>query len=81
MELEKSLLGGTPPPRRSRRLYWGFFGPFIAGISLGGHDALAPGKERWTFTTGDTVYSSPALNSDTVFVGSSDANFYAIATV
>ena len=81
--MEKSLLGGTPPPRRSRRLYWGVFGPFIAGISLGGHDALVPGKQRWKFTAGDELYS-PALNNDTVFVGSDGfptGNFHAISIV
>ena len=72
--MENSLLGGTPPPRRSRRLYWGFLGPFVAGISLGVHDCTtrchrSPGKQRWKFTTGSYVFSSPALNNDSVMFG------------
>src|SRR5215218_3763727 len=32
----------------------------------------------WSFTTGDEVYSSPAVLGDVVFVGSSDKHLYAI---
>ncbi len=38
-----------------------------------------PGKLRWSFTTGDVVYSSPAIGSDgTIYIGSGDKKFYAI---
>merc|ERR1719247_198784 len=103
MELEKQPLGGTSPPRCSRRLYGGVFGAaaiiaVIVVISTVGHEHSAPApapptpapptpapptpaptpvRQRWKFTTGNQVDSSPALNSDTVFVGSDDNNLYA----
>ncbi len=37
------------------------------------------GTLKWSYTTGDYVYSSPAIASDgTVYVGSVDNNLYAI---
>jgi len=37
------------------------------------------GTEKWSFSTGDDVRSSPAIGSDgTVYVGSEDNNLYAI---
>ena len=37
------------------------------------------GTEKWRFTTGDDVFSSPAINSEgTIYVGSLDNNLYAI---
>jgi len=38
-----------------------------------------PGKLKWSFTTGDWLYSSPAVGYDsTIYVGSEDFNLYAI---
>ena len=39
------------------------------------------GKEKWRFTTGDKVDSSPAVASGIVYVGSNDKNLYAIDAV
>lgn len=40
---------------------------------------IAPGTERWTYTTGNSVASSPAVSADgTVYVGSQDGRLYAI---
>ncbi|MEF8836175.1 MAG: PQQ-binding-like beta-propeller repeat protein, partial [Candidatus Thermoplasmatota archaeon] len=37
------------------------------------------GTEEWNFTTGNSVYSSPAIDSDgTIYVGSYDNNLYAL---
>jgi outer membrane protein assembly factor BamB len=37
------------------------------------------GTEKWHFTTGGDVYSSPAIGTDgTIYVGSNDNNLYAI---
>ncbi|HUO04739.1 MAG TPA: PQQ-binding-like beta-propeller repeat protein [Candidatus Binataceae bacterium] len=37
------------------------------------------GGEKWHFTTGGAVYSSPAIGADgTVYIGSDDGNLYAI---
>ena len=36
------------------------------------------GDEKWSFTTGDEVFSSPVLYNDAVFVGSDDSNLYAV---
>jgi outer membrane protein assembly factor BamB len=42
--------------------------------------AIAPnGSEKWNFTTGDVISSTPAIGADgTVYVGSDDGNLYAI---
>jgi len=38
-----------------------------------------PGNEKWKFTTGGMVESSPAIGSDgTIYVGSDDDSLYAI---
>ena len=39
------------------------------------------GKEKWRFTTGDAVSSSPLVSNGIVYVGSRDNNLYAIDTV
>lgn len=40
----------------------------------------ANGLEKWTFQTGDVVYSSPVIGSDgTVYFGSNDGCLYAVA--
>jgi outer membrane protein assembly factor BamB len=39
------------------------------------------GEEKWRFTTGDWVESSPAVASGIVYVGSGDKNLYAIDAV
>jgi hypothetical protein len=37
------------------------------------------GSQKWSFTTGDAVYSSPAIGADgTIYVGSRDNKLYAI---
>jgi outer membrane protein assembly factor BamB len=33
---------------------------------------------RWRFQTGNTVWSSPAISGDTLFIGSSDSTIYAL---
>ena len=35
------------------------------------------GAERWSFTTGDMVRSSPAVSNGVVYVGSGDDHIYA----
>jgi outer membrane protein assembly factor BamB len=36
------------------------------------------GTKKWTYTTGDTIVSSPALASDgTIYIGSYDHKLYA----
>jgi outer membrane protein assembly factor BamB len=38
-----------------------------------------PGSLKWTFSTGDSIYSSAAIGSDgTIYVGSLDGNLYAL---
>ena len=39
---------------------------------------LYTGNERWTRTTGDSIYCSPAVWSGLVFFGSYDRKFYAL---
>jgi len=41
-------------------------------------DALA-GYELWQFTTGNNVFSSPAVANGMLFVGSEDNNVYAFS--
>jgi outer membrane protein assembly factor BamB len=36
------------------------------------------GAEKWTFTTGDSVSSSPAVANGVVYIGSDDGNVYAL---
>jgi outer membrane protein assembly factor BamB len=38
------------------------------------------GKKRWSFPTGDQVYSSPTVAGEMVYVGSWDGNLYAVQT-
>ena len=42
--------------------------------------AIKPdGSQKWSFTTGDCIWSSPAIGADgTIYVGSNDDNLYAI---
>jgi outer membrane protein assembly factor BamB len=38
-----------------------------------------PGKLKWSFTTGNIIFSSPAIDSDgTIYIGSNDDKLYAI---
>ena len=39
------------------------------------------GSFIWSYTTGDSVYSSPAIVGDCVYVGSTDNTFYCFTTV
>jgi len=39
------------------------------------------GEEKWRFTTGDKVESSPAVANGIVYIGSNDKNLYAIDAV
>ena len=52
---------------------------FAFGLTSGN---TTPGtlSQRWSFPTGDQVWSSPAVSGDgaTVYVGSDDNNVYAI---
>ena len=41
-------------------------------------DIIPNNQLRWSFTTGNSVYSSPAVINDTVYVGSYDSKVYAI---
>jgi len=41
--------------------------------------STSPGDEIWSFATGSRVVSSPTVADGTVFVGSRDANVYALA--
>ena len=53
----------------------------IAGetVEVSQNSALESGTQRWAFTTGADVFSSPAIGSDgTIYVGSLDHNLYAI---
>jgi outer membrane protein assembly factor BamB len=41
--------------------------------------SISSGSQKWAFSTGNNVRSSPAIGSDgTIYVGSHDDNFYAI---
>jgi serine/threonine-protein kinase len=40
----------------------------------------ATGHVRWTYTTGGSVFSSPAVVGGTVYVGSNDWTIYALKT-
>ena len=54
---------------------------FIVVLLTLGSSALAqtPGTQKWAFTTGSTIRSSPAIGADgTVYVGSFDDKLYAI---
>jgi outer membrane protein assembly factor BamB len=39
---------------------------------------LYTGNERWTRTTGDSIYCSPAISNGYVYFGSYDRKFYAL---
>jgi outer membrane protein assembly factor BamB len=58
-------------------------GPFagLGGLAVQDHDGLASaaeGDEEWTFSTGDTVPTSPTVVDGTVYIASEDNNLYAI---
>jgi len=36
------------------------------------------GHKLWSYTTGDYVYSSPAVTNDVVYIGSGDSSVYAL---
>ncbi len=38
---------------------------------------LLPGAKLWTYTTGGSVFSSPAVANGVVYAGSNDGNVYA----
>jgi len=49
---------------------------FLGGVgTVAGQDAST---EKWNYTTGDDVFSSPTVVSGTVYVGSDDDSLYAI---
>jgi outer membrane protein assembly factor BamB len=53
--------------------------PNQATVSISDNPAFEPGSERWTFTAGGTLRSSPAVDEDgTVYVGGFDRMLYAI---
>jgi len=50
--------------------------PWSTGHSI---TISGPGSQKWALSTGNDVYSSPAIGSDgTIYVGSRDNNLYAI---
>ena len=52
---------------------------FALCISFGFAQSQSVKVKKWSFETGDYVYSSPAIGSDgTIYVGSDDDNLYAI---
>ncbi len=55
----------------------------VVYIGSGDHNVYAlnasTGAKLWSYTTGDTVYSSPAVANGVVYVGSFDNNVYAFA--
>ena len=40
----------------------------------------ANGDILWTYTTGDSIYSSPAVVDGAVYIGSEDGKVYALNT-
>ena len=52
-------------------------GATIPDSSLYALDAKT-GKTLWKFTTGGTVFGSPAIANGIVFIGSVDSNIYAL---
>jgi outer membrane protein assembly factor BamB len=47
-------------------------------VLIASYSQAQPGSRMWSFTTGDHVFSSPAIGSDgTVYVGSNDGRLYA----
>jgi outer membrane protein assembly factor BamB/PKD repeat protein len=59
---------------------WPMFRQNLNHTGLSPYDTSGnPGKLKWSFTTGDNAYSSPAIGSDgTIYVGSDDNKLYAI---
>ncbi|UCE36669.1 MAG: PQQ-binding-like beta-propeller repeat protein [Thermoplasmata archaeon] len=59
---------------------WPMFRQNLNHTGLSPYDMSAnPGKLKWSFETGDYVFSSPAINSDgTIYFGSTDNKIYAI---
>ena len=59
---------------------WPMFRQNLKHTGVSPYDASSnPGKLKWSFTTGGTVYSSPAIGYDgTIYVGADDNKLYAI---
>ena len=59
---------------------WPIFHHDLRRTGLSPYDTSSnPGTQRWKFTAGNSVYSSPAIGVDgTIYVGSGDSNLYAI---
>ncbi|NOR22954.1 MAG: PQQ-binding-like beta-propeller repeat protein, partial [Desulforhopalus sp.] len=52
---------------------------FVFSFGVPDHAAAQVGSEKWAFTTGGWVDSSPAIGADgTIYVGSYDNKLYAI---
>lgn len=69
-------------------------GPLIGGVAasqdtvyFGSDDGkvyavdVDSGIERWSFTTGDSIWSTPSLVDDTLYVTSQDGRLYALDTI
>jgi eukaryotic-like serine/threonine-protein kinase len=71
--LDAVLAGSTPPP------YWRK-GLLYVGSGDGKVYALkaSTGAKVWSYTTGSSVSSSPAVVNRVVYVGSNDWNIYAL---
>jgi len=65
---------------RSVQSAWSMFHHDLAHMGLSPFDTSADtGSQKWQFTTGSAVQSSPAIGNDgTIYVGSEDDNLYAI---
>jgi outer membrane protein assembly factor BamB len=59
---------------------WPMFGHDAMHTGLSPYNASGnPGTLRWKFTTGSGIFSSPVIGADgTIYIGSTDRNFYAI---
>ena len=66
-----------PPWRRSLRTLSLRQCPYLSGGAVTPAVVTAPGR-RWSFTTGGSVESSPAVSGTTVYVGSNDGELYAL---
>ncbi|GAA4548288.1 caspase, EACC1-associated type [Amycolatopsis samaneae] len=72
---------GKPGRRFSRRtLLYAAGGAAVAGAGAWGVTRLlaGDGPRPWFFETGGEIYSSPAVDGGTVFVGSTDRGLYAV---
>jgi len=62
------------------RSAWPMFGHDGAHTGQSQHSASAnPGTLKWKFTTGSGIFTAPVIGADgTIYIGSTDQNFYAV---